>query len=427
MRSIPWRFSSRKRGQLVPVIVLCVATAAFATEPTASSVPADAIAVTWPEIVQMVDRHPRLVAGRLQIAAARAAAMAAGAVPNPTLEATLGQGRARAGDARRSEWGLALAIPFGWMGQRGSRVDAARAEVAAVEAESAALRREVLLELRTRFWQLAYEQARVASFEALATATTALVRTVQARVEKGETRPIESTRVEIELEKVQAELDEARTSLAARRAGLALWLRPPAGRALAARADLAQLPSVMGLPEALARTRATHPAVLTARSRTRVRAAELDVERLARVPTVSLKAFLTSELDRQAIGAGLAVDLPVWNWNGGGIAQAQARLTGSRRQAEAVALELEGVVIETQAACHAQVLTASRLGNAVIPRSEATAATMERTYQLGETSLLEVIDARRTAIEARRLFLASLVRAQIDCSRLGVLVGEELP
>ncbi len=52
---------------------------------------------------------------------------------------------------------------------------------------------------------------------------------------------------------------------------------------------------------------------------------------------------------------------------------------------------------------------------------------MERTYQLGEASLLEVIDARRTLLDTRRQLLGALAQAQIDCSRLGALVGEELP
>jgi cobalt-zinc-cadmium efflux system outer membrane protein len=52
---------------------------------------------------------------------------------------------------------------------------------------------------------------------------------------------------------------------------------------------------------------------------------------------------------------------------------------------------------------------------------------MERTYQLGEASLLELIDSRRTLLESKRLYLSALGQAHIDCARLGVLVGEELP
>ena len=69
----------------------------------ASRVLADgpSVMVTWPEIVRLVDRHPRLAVGGSQIDAARAGVRVAGAVPNPGLETTVGQGRARSGDGSR--------------------------------------------------------------------------------------------------------------------------------------------------------------------------------------------------------------------------------------------------------------------------------------------------------------------------------------
>jgi cobalt-zinc-cadmium efflux system outer membrane protein len=94
-------------------------------------------------------------------------------------------------------------------------------------------------------------------------------------------------------------------------------------------------------------------------------------------------------------------------------------------QAEAACLQFEESVLEAQAACQASVAAATRLKNNVVPRSETAASTMEKTYQLGETSLLEVIDARRTLLESRRMVLGALAQAQIDCSRLDALVGEE--
>ena len=50
---------------------------------------------------------------------------------------------------------------------------------------------------------------------------------------------------------------------------------------------------------------------------------------------------------------------------------------------------------------------------------------MEKSYELGEANLLEVIDARRTLLDSRRLYLSAIAEAQIDCSRLDSLVGEE--
>jgi cobalt-zinc-cadmium efflux system outer membrane protein len=383
--------------------------------------------MTWPDVVQMVDRHPSLAAAAFRAEAARGAVTAAGAIPNPSLDGTLGHGRAQVGSATRVEWGLTVSIPLGWLAQRRARIDAAEAEVTVTEAEAALLRRDVLLQLRTLFWNLAYEQERVASFEALAAETAALARTVKRRMEKGEVRPVEGIRVDIELEKILGELDVARSALASRQATFALWFGLPAGKTIVVRADLGQLPVVPGLDAALANVRQAHPALVAAHRRERAFAAELASEKLARVPDFSLVGFTTSELDRRSLGAGFAARLPLWNWNRGGIAQAEAKLAGSRKQREAAALELEAAVIEAQTDCQAAVLLARRYGDNVVPRSTAAAATMERTYQLGEAGLLETIDVRRTLIEARRLHLNTLAQAQIACSRLGALTGEDLP
>jgi len=382
------------------------------------------VEVGWADIVRLVDRHPQLAAGEYQVDAARGGVDAAGAVPNPTLEGTVGRARPRDGDAG-IEWGLALSLPLDWIAQRGSMIDAAEAEVDVAMAENEALRRDVLLQLRVLFWSLAYEQASVASLEALEAHTSALVRTVQRRVEKGEARPVEVTRVEIELEKVASELETARISLSARQAELALWLGVPPGKPLVAVADLDALPAVADRETALAKARATHPALATARARTRSLEAEVDIEHRARVPSFSLTGFAELELDQRAYGVGLAVDLPVWNWSSGSIARAEASLAAGRKQAEAAALDLEATVIQAQAACHASVATATRFRNNVVPRSESAASMMEKTYQLGEVSLFEVIDARRTLLDAHRFYLSALAQAQIDCSRLSALVGEE--
>ncbi|MBK9090698.1 MAG: TolC family protein [Holophagales bacterium] len=382
--------------------------------------------LTWPDVVRLAETHPRLAADRLQVEAARRDVDATGAIPNPTFEAGLGRGRARAGDDSRNESELALSIPFGWIAQRGSKLEAAGAEVDVAVAEGRSSRRDVLLRLRTLFWNLAYEQARVAVLETLEAQTSKLALTVKRRVETGEVRPVEGPLVEIELEKVTSDLEAARTLLLARQAALARWLAVPRGGRLAAAADLGALPVVMDLEGALARARAADPGLMIASARARALTADVKTERRAPIPSFSLRGFATDELDRQAWGVGIAIDIPVWNWNSGRVAQARAKLAAGSRHVEAAALELETTVIEAQAACSASVATATRFRDDIVPRSETVASTMERTYQLGEASLLPVIDARRTLLDSRRLCLAALAQAQLDCSRLGALAGEEL-
>jgi len=434
MRCTLVRTSRWRCGPLLFVVLLS-ASPTMADQGQPASLPAPAAnaaassgaigKVSWPDIVLLVDQHPRLSVGKFHIDAARGGVDATGAVPNPTLEGNVGQGVARTGNTSRLEWGLAVTMPLGWIAQRGSRIDAAEAEVDVALAESKALRRDVLLQLRTLFWNLAYEQARVTSLVDLEAQTLALVKTVRKRVEKGEVRPVEATRVEIELEKVTSELESARTSLSARQAELALWLGLPADGTILAVVDLDALPVAMDRDAALAKARSAHPSLAVARARTRFLEAEVGTERMARVPSFFVTGFTNYELDRRAYGVGLAVDVPLWNWNSGRIVQAEAKQAAGRKQGQATGLEVEASVLEAQSACQASVTTATRFKNNVVPRSESAAATMEKTYQLGEASLLEVIDARRTLLDSRRLYLSVLAQAQIDCSRLGALVGEE--
>ncbi|HUT79440.1 MAG TPA: TolC family protein [Polyangia bacterium] len=418
MRRVPVRATRWRWVAIIPLLLL-------AARSTTAGPAATPIEVNWSDIVQIVDQHPRLAAGTDRVDAANGGVAAAGAIPNPTLEATVGQGRERHGVGVGVQWGLSLGVPLGWIAQRGSRIDAAKAQVEIAKAEREALRRDVLLQLRLLFWNQAYEQARAAALELLEAQTKALVQAVRRRVENGEARPIEVTLVEIELEQVTSELDSARISLEARRAELSLWLRTSKGEAIVTVAELDIVPAVIDLGRALEKTRATHPEVLIAGARTRRLAAEVDTERMARVPSFSLEGFAQFDLDQRGYGAGVAVDLPLWNWNTGSIARAGASLAAGEKQAAATSLEIEAAVIDAQAACSAAVATATRFKDNVVPRSEFAASTMERTYQLGEASLLEVLDARRTLLASRRHYLSALAQAQIDCSRLGALIGEE--
>lgn len=393
---------------------------------SASPPGASAIRLSWPDIVGLVDQDPRLAAGRFRVDAARGAAIDTAAFPSPTVEATIGEGSARVGDQSRTEWGLSLSLPLTWIAERESKLAAAEAEVEAAVAEREALRRDVELELRALFWNLAYDQTKVSALEALERQTAELVRAARLRVRTGEARPVEAPRAEVELEKVASELDAARTSLASRRAQLALWLGSVEEKTVVADADLSALPTAVDVETALSRARAQHPALTAARARVSSLSAALDTQKTARLPSVSLTGFADDELDRTAYGGGITVTLPVLNWNAGGIAAAAARLAAAQKELDAVRRQIESAVIDAQAACHASVQIATRLSENAVPRSEAVALIMEKAYRLGDAGLLEVIDARRTLLDARRSHLNALVQSQIDCSRLRAFIGEDL-
>ncbi len=418
------------------MIVLTLSSAAHAgserpsTEaaaPPANGGPVTEVEVTWQKLAALVEKHPRIAAGRHRVAAARAAEGAAGAVANPELEATGAYGQAVDGSASRIEWGLGLSIPLGWLAQRGAKMDAARAEARAAAAEVRALRRDVLLELRLLFWNLVYQQHRVEALDQTSQQTGALVQAVRRRAETGEVRPVEATRVEIEAERVAGELEVARLGLEARRARLATWLGVGSDRRLVAVADLYQLPRPISAGKARERVRAGHPALLASRARVDALAADLAVERTERIPEASIAAFTDHELDRRAYGVGLSLQLPLWNWNTDNIRRSERLLAAGKELLRAELLQLEGAVIEAGSSCRAEVALSLRYRDGIVPRAESSARIIERTYHLGEATLLEMIDSRRTLLDTKREFLEALVRAQIECGRLAALTEEGLP
>jgi outer membrane protein TolC len=274
------------------------------------AIPAVAVEVAWEDIVELVDGHPLLSAGRHDAAAARAAVEAAAAAPNPSLAATAAYALAKDGSGSAIEWGLGLSIPLGWVAGRRARSEAAGKEAMVVDAVAGAVRMDVLLELQALYWSLVYEQGRSEALAELDLQMDALVRSVSRRVESGEARPVEATLVEIEAEEVAGELERAGTALAARRAQLAIWLRVRGGRPLVATGDLSDLPTPMTAERARELVRSGHPSVIAAAARIDKSRALVEVERRSRLPSFALEAFTDQELDRSAYGLGAAIDLP---------------------------------------------------------------------------------------------------------------------
>lgn len=377
--------------------------------------------VRWPEVAALVERDPRLGDASQRVAAAAAEVRAAGQLPNPTLEASAARGAARAGDESRAEWGLALAVPLDWLGRRGARVDAAAASLDVARQDRLAVRLAALEQLRLLFWTAAYDRLREESLSETFEQEARLGELVRLRVAGGEARPIETVRIEVELEKLRNELEAAETLAATRRRQLGIWLG--AGE-LDADADLATDDDLPALAGYLDRVRAGHPQLAAARARVREAGTRVSVERSQRLPSLGLRAFAASELDRYSAGGGVSVELPLWNRNAGGIARAEAETGAAGARVEAATRELLAEAVDAHGQCDRARRTAARFRDAILPRTERTVDTLERSFQVGESSLLDVVDARRVLADARRDQLAALLDARLSCSRMLAFTGE---
>ncbi len=380
-------------------------------------------AVTWQEVVEHLDADPVVREGRARSDAARAAVEATGQVPNPRWELTAGEGQPSDGGLRKAEWSVGLTIPLEWAATRGPKVDAARSAAQAADEEARGARQEAILRLRRLFVEVAHDARLVESLAGTAKQTDELARLVRRRVESGEARPTELPRVEVEAERARLALSLAEARQGVRREQLALWLgRTVPGVAL----DLSRAPETPTLAEVKEGVAARQPKVRAAQARVVSAADDLRAEKNQRIPSVSVGAYALSEVDRRAVGGALGLEVPIWNWNAGGVARATAMEAAEVGRLDAVRIEAASALVETWATCTHQRTAATRLRGEVTPRAELAASKVERAFQLGEASLLEVLDARRALLEAQRETLAAELGQQLECGTLVILAGGDL-
>jgi len=286
------------------------------------------------------------------------------------------------------------------------------------------VRAQVLRELRRVFVALAHDQAVLEAGAELEGQVAQLAALVQKRAARGETRPSEVPRVEIELERLRSAVERSRAAAEAQRQRLSTWLgRPVAG----VEADLTQALPLPPLDELTQRALESGPAVQAGRARVGAASAEASAERWERLPKLSLGASHTEELDRIATSVTASVSLPLWNWNTGKIRQAEAALEAERARLDATSRELIASLTDAWQGCSAGQSGARRFQGEILPRADASARTLGRAFELGEATLLDVIDARRVLLDARREYLNLLLDMQNACGGLAALAGLELP
>jgi cobalt-zinc-cadmium efflux system outer membrane protein len=302
-------------------------------------------------------------------------------------------------------------------------LDAARAAASEADEEAALVRQEVLLRLRRLFVLVAHDERLVESLAASSKQADDLARLVRLRVERGEARPPELPRVEVEAERARLALAQARSRSMVHRDQLSLWVGRPVEHVAVDMAQASEPPTLVDIRERVA---SDQPRVRAARDRVAASAAEVRAERNQRIPAVSLSGYALSEVDRNAVGGGLGIEFPVWNWNSGKIAQSEAIQAAEEARLLVATYEARGALVESWAMCTQGRLASRRLREEVVPRAETAAAKMERSYQLGESPLFETLDSRRALLEVRRELLAAELEQQLECSTLTILTGGDL-
>jgi len=393
-----------KRGRLVAVFAMLV-----------SCLPAGQLAraqdsglpelLTLPELLRLVAaRSPRLAVERVGIDAAQAERTTAGALPNPTI--SYGRSRPSGGapnsvidGTRQQQAGIDLPVLIA--GQRGARVEAAEQGVLGARARVEVAASELALRAAELYAGLQAAQEKVVVLGEAQGEFEHAAALISGRLESGMASRYDLARVEIEVANIAVRLAEARADAAEKSAAIAALLGAPGWRPRAAgvlRPSALQGGGSAGLPAL-----AGNPQIIAARrdedtARAAVRRAEL--ERWP-VPTLSLSRTWTSEPFGAANFFGFSTEVPLFDTRRGQLEKAQAELRAAERRREAVEAEAGVELQRLQEALVQRRAALERFERRVDLRSPALRQMAEDAYRLGRSTVLELIDAARTRVDAR--------------------------
>ena len=376
--------------------------------------------------------NAELAAARLDIERARARLSQAGLRPNPTLDFEQTTGRFT-GAAGESEVSVGLAVPLELGGKRRRRIELARAEFEAAEAEVADRERRLANEVRASYAEALASIRELGTLEELNNIDLQTTRFIQARVNEGETAPIELNQLRVEVERLRSRRALVEGGLQASLLKLKSLTGVPANELVRLREDIAS-PGLASPPTSL--EAATDIAL---RSRPDLKLARLNVEvaqaglRLARsyaVPDVTAFTKYSqgrSVFDDTPVGVltdrdklvtfGVSVGIPIFNRNQGAKAEATAAITQAERRLEFVEAVVRSEVQSAFARYEAARAAVSTFEQGVIPRSTENIRTIRAAYQIGAFSITDLLVEQRRLVDAQREFteaLAEQYRALAD-------------
>ncbi len=339
---------------------------------------------------------PSVQVAARRVALSRTEVEVAGTWQNPTLGVQSA--------TRTAHLGTSLSLPLPLFGQRGTAIDAARADVAVSAREALLARSEALFGVTLGWLALWEAQQRAQLLQRAASDAERTASIAAERFDAGLGPRVDVVRTRAGSARAQADLAAAQADVHAAALRLAVWLGREDGEPSAAGEP--GYPSALPDLGALQRWQAQqHPALQ--RDRARVRAAEAHVrsEQRAAWPIVDAQVGV-NQFDPSLPGGpdvigGLSFELPLLNQRGGAIARARSERRLAEAEAVADGAELRA---ELRAAYHEAQGAAAQLAalrDQVVPALLEARQMSEESYRSGRMDLLRLLEAQRALIESQ--------------------------
>ena len=380
-------------------------------------------------------REPATRAARADVEVARGMKLQAGLRANPTvsLERREEPGGTDTFTDVGIEWPLELF-------RRAPRVAVADAEIRVAEHDEAEVRRRVAGDVAAAYGEVAAAVRELAVMDEVLAAATKQLELLRARAALGAIPTLDRDLVDVEVRKIQAErmVQVGRSDRALVRLKRLLGMPPDS--------PLRVTQSLEELVPAVSEDRATLPTradILASEARIRVEEQRLAAARHEGRPDVSVfGSYMRMDAGFPQLGVnaggglervrgrfnyftvGAMVTVPLWNRQQGSLAAATAAREGAEARLEAARLTAASEVAEARAWREQARNAVSLYQDGIRPLARRNLETVRETYQLGRTTVFDVLAEQRRYLDAERAYTEALTEAYASRVSLSRAIGD---
>ncbi len=418
------RLSARCSAVVIVVTMLAAAPAAQTVTLSLDALEARALA-----------QHPAIHRAAALVEEARGRSTQAGAWNNPTVGATAGELRPRESPSGLVGGFVEQSILLG--GKRQAARASSAADVALREAELAAVRQRVLVDVRTAYYEVLAAAEKLKVSERLLAVGDESVVIVRQLVNVGMADQPDVLEAQAEAARMKAMLASARAHQAGAWRRLAAAAADPSmaapSTALTLNGTLPLLDRMGSLDQVLQQS----PDVKAADAEVARQRASVDVERRSVFPDLTLRGDagwnrepLPSLSSPRSVGwefgAEAGITLPLFNKNRGGIMAARSAVTAAEAAAAQVRLEIDVRFNSVFEEYERARVMADAYKTEILPRLEQAFEMHLEKYRAMATPYPQVLMAQRNLVQTTESYVEALDRAWQAAVRIeGLLTGTE--
>jgi cobalt-zinc-cadmium efflux system outer membrane protein len=248
---------------------------------------------------------------------------------------------------------------------------------------------------------------------------------VARRADLGESRESDRLKTTVEWLKQRRILAEAERVAAAAEATVRAIAVEPLPRPLVIRDAPALEVTPQDHDQLVALLVQRHPRLRAALAVIERQRALTDEARQSRAPGLAVSLFHAGELDKSTTGVAVGVTVPLWNANRGGVARALAAQSLASAEAERLRVDLLGEFESRFSVFEVAAGQVRTLDQDILPAAAAGLKLARFSYEEGETSLLDLLDAQRTFRDSQRELMESRLALTLSVTELQRLLGPD--